>query len=138
MSPLIATVLLMAFAVALGGMIMNWSVEIGVNDECQDLQSEISVTQFCTRNDNIILRAASSEDAPPIQNVKLTIFSGDYENTVNVKNSELTPSNTLELSIPATIDGESRVDLIGVVGPKGKPYVCTETPIERVDPIRPC
>ena len=32
MSPLIATVLLIAFAVALGAMIMNWSADVVVDD----------------------------------------------------------------------------------------------------------
>ncbi len=138
MSPLIATVLLMAFAVALGGMIMNWSVDIGVNDECASLPEAVTVTQFCTMDGNILLRAASSREAPSVQGIMIRVQTGDIENIVNVKNSGITPGKDIRLAIPVSTAEDSTVELIGVVGPKSKPFACKETPIERVDPIREC
>lgn len=136
MSPLIATILLMAFAVALGGMIMNWSIDISINGECEEIR--VSVSQFCTQEGNIILRGRSLENGVPLLGVKLLVSTEDIEHAVNVKNSALQPGEPLALQIPFTPTDATRVDLLGVIGSEANPYTCEENPIERVDPIRPC
>ena len=42
-SPLIATILLIAFAVALGSVVLNWSLNIGIDskDKCNDLEIKL-------------------------------------------------------------------------------------------------
>jgi hypothetical protein len=136
MSPLIATVLLMAFAVALGGMIMNWSLDMSTNSECDAI--DIHVTQFCTQGNSILLRMQSSGESAPLQGVRLDVLSDSIEQSINVRGSELEPSNPLALDIPFAVPGDARVELIGVVGPKAEPFACKDRPIERVEPIKPC
>lgn len=138
MSPLIATVLLMAFAVALGAMLMNSRFDINVNSDCDDLQEHVQVTHLCVQGSTVVLRAQAGPDGPVVQGVKLTIVSGEIENTVNVLNSKLEPNGRLDLSVPVLAPAGAHVDLIGLVGPAAEPVACTDTPIERVDPIQPC
>ncbi len=139
MSPLIATVLLMAFAVALGGMIMNWSIDAGTNSDCEDLSTHVKVLEFCSQGSDVILRMQADASGPAVQGIKLSVLTDDIENTVNVKNAELKPGERLDLSIPVLVkEGASRVDLLGIIGPKAEPYLCDQNPIERVDPIAAC
>ncbi|MDD9952860.1 MAG: hypothetical protein OXR66_00825 [Candidatus Woesearchaeota archaeon] len=135
MSPLIATVLLMAFAVALGGMIMNLSIDVSTNGDCE-LLSEISVEQFCADADGVRVRVRNTGEVH-VQQIQLKVLTGNIEHDLNVKNSALPPNELLALSIPFTASN-ARVDLLGVIGSEDDPYVCTEFPIERVDPIQPC
>lgn len=137
MSPLIATVLLMAFAVALGGMIMNWKVDITSNDECE-LMRTITVTQFCSMDSSVRLRMQAGPDTPSLQRIQLRLTANEIEQVVSVKNAQLEKNSPLELSIPVTLSGDTAVDLLGVVGPNAEPFICVQHPIERVDPIRPC
>ncbi|MBR9700522.1 hypothetical protein GOV11_01515 [Candidatus Woesearchaeota archaeon] len=136
MSPLIATILLMAFAVALGGMIMNWSIDISINNECE--QIEVSISQFCIEGDNINLRGRVLDDSVNLQGVKLLIVTGQAESLVNIKDSATDAGEDISLKIPVLVADGSRVDLIGVVGSKQNPVACEEFPMERADPISPC
>lgn len=136
MSPLIATVLLMAFAVALGGMIMNWSIDVSINNECSEIN--VKVTTFCTQDNSIVLRMQNQQASVPLQAVQLNILNQDIEHVVNVKNSELPTGDQLALSIPFGVQERARVEVIGVVGSKADPFVCEDTPIQAVDPIQEC
>lgn len=44
-SPLIATILLIAFAVALGSVIMNWGLNLDLSDKCNTLDFELRPIQ---------------------------------------------------------------------------------------------
>lgn len=134
MSPLIATVLLMAFAVALGGMIMNWSIDVSINNECKNI--DVAVTKFCSQDSTIVVEMRNRGMA--LRGIQLNILSEEIEHVVNVKNSALGEGERLALSIPFAVPEEARVDLIGVIGSQADQYVCKEMPIERVDPIQPC
>lgn len=138
MSPLIATVLLMAFAVALGGMIMNWKFDFNVNSDCDRLREHVNIAQLCMVDNSIDLIAEADKDSPTIQGIKLNILSGKVENTASVLNSRIAPGERLHLSIPVLVPENARVDVIGIVGPQAEPFVCQDTPIERVEPIQPC
>ncbi|MFC2136176.1 archaellin/type IV pilin N-terminal domain-containing protein [Bacteroidota bacterium] len=58
LSPIIATVLLIAFAVAIGAMIMSWTAGIvKESPECKDLPEDIiSPNAFCKLTDKVIPR----------------------------------------------------------------------------------
>ncbi|NQU98883.1 hypothetical protein HQ533_05440 [Candidatus Woesearchaeota archaeon] len=58
LSPIIATILLIAFAVAIGAMIMSWTAGIVKEaPECGDLPEEIiKSSAFCKMTDKIIPR----------------------------------------------------------------------------------
>ncbi|MFH1589726.1 MAG: archaellin/type IV pilin N-terminal domain-containing protein [archaeon] len=57
-SPIIATILLIAFAVAIGAMIMSWTTNAVTTDsKCVDLPTEIlNSNAFCKVTDSIIPR----------------------------------------------------------------------------------
>ena len=58
LSPIVATVLLIAFAVAIGAMIMSWTTGIVKEaPSCKDIPSEIiNSNNFCKQADKIIPR----------------------------------------------------------------------------------
>ena len=62
-SPIVATVLLIAFAVALGAMIMNWSSNIGDTEEtgCEDLVIT-ETTPLCELDNKIIPIAVNKDE----------------------------------------------------------------------------
>lgn len=136
MSPLIATVLLMAFAVALGGMIMNWSIDISVNSECEEIDTQ--VTRFCAQEDNILVGLRASEESSPLNGIRINLLKGDIEHVLNIKNSQVTPGERTDLSIPFSGALGSKVTLLGVVGSENTKVVCEQNPIEIVDPIESC
>ncbi len=136
MSPLIATILLMAFAVALGGMIMNWSFDISVNGECENI--DVTINQFCIQNDELFLRGFASEDSAKLVGLKLLVITDTEEVAVNMKNSAVEPGTDISLKVPFSYSDEARVELIGKVGSEGDPFTCSSNPIERVDPISEC
>jgi FlaG/FlaF family flagellin (archaellin) len=136
MSPLIATVLLMAFAVALGGMIMNWTAGASIGGgECNNIK--VDVINFCSKEDSIYLNMRNSGDSVPLQGVKVNVLIANFENTLNIKNSQLAKGQPLQIDIPATTASNTRVDIIGVVGSEVNPFVCTK-PLARAEPLTPC
>lgn len=58
LSPIIATILLIAFAVAIGAMIMNWTADITTEmPSCEDLPGDIlDPNAFCKTSYSIIPR----------------------------------------------------------------------------------
>jgi len=58
LSPIVATVLLIAFAVALGAMIMSWTTGIAKEaPSCKDIPTEIiNADNFCKMADKVIQR----------------------------------------------------------------------------------
>jgi len=135
MSPLIATVLLMAFAVALGGMIMNWSVDKGTGGDCDSIN--VKVVQFCTKSDRIQLSMRNDPGGVRLVGIKLGISESSIESSLRIKDSALQPGQPLEISVPAATTSATRVDIIGVVGSDANPISCT-VPIATADPIAPC
>lgn len=90
-SPLIATVLLIAFAVALGAMIMNWSSnllsESSLGNACEKTKISL-VGKFCWKDNQInleILNSGTSE----IQELVLRANSKEVENEIHMKDSKL-------------------------------------------------
>lgn len=136
MSPLIATVLLMAFAVALGGMIMNWSIDVSTSGECDAIK--VHVEQFCTEEGKVRLRMQNLPSSVPLQGIKLIVTSENVENTLTVRGSEVDAGAPLEILIPYAGGTGAKVDLVGVIGSAADPYTCSEAPIGSVDPIGPC
>jgi flagellin-like protein len=136
MSPLIATVLLMAFAVALGGMIMNWSIDASSNSgDCENIK--IHVSQLCAKDDKIFLTLRNDKESAELRGIKLNLIESSIESTLSIKDSALAPGQPLDISIPAATAFDTRVDILAVVGSEENPYTCTD-PKERAAPIRQC
>ncbi|HLP79791.1 MAG TPA: archaellin/type IV pilin N-terminal domain-containing protein [Acidobacteriota bacterium] len=103
LSPLVATVLLIAFAVSLGAVVMNLGVSI-VKDPCSNAKVEIllanSVHKVCFDNKLNVVNVALANNEVPVDGVKITM-TGD---TVEVYES-YQPFGTLDkqvLVIPTT------------------------------------
>jgi len=64
LSPIIATILLIAFAVAIGAMIMSWTAGIVKEaPQCDELPEHIiNPNAFCTLTDKVIPRIKTEED----------------------------------------------------------------------------
>jgi flagellin-like protein len=136
MSPLIATILLMAFAVALGGMIMNISIDSSANEDCE--QIKIQVSKFCAADNKILLSLRNDKQSVPLRQIKLSFVQAGIENTLSIKDSDLTLGQPLEeIAVSTSISPGTRVDVIGVVGNENNPVVCTD-PIAQADPIKEC
>lgn len=136
MSPLIATVLLMAFAVALGGMIMNWSIDAGSNSECDKIA--VSVQHFCATEKGVLLTLRNNRESVPLQGVKVNLLEANIESTLSIRDSALEPGQLLErIEIPAATSPETTADILGVVGSSANPITCTE-PLARAGPLQRC
>lgn len=136
MSPLIATVLLMAFAVALGGMIMNWS--IGASSQSGDCEHiTLRVTQLCAKDDKIFLSLRNDKESAPLRGIKLDLIESSIESTLSIKDSSLLPGQPLEISIPAATTLNTKVNVLAVVGTDANPFTCTD-PKEQANPIKQC
>ncbi len=83
MSPLIATVLLMAFAVALGGMIMNWSSGGGeeVKMDCSGVQ--LQSIKVCSDGTGVNMRVRNT-GTEVIGALGMTVETGDPNPTLIV------------------------------------------------------
>ena len=136
MSPLIATVLLMAFAVALGGMIMNLSIDFGANKDCEAIKTQ--VTQFCARENRIDLQLFNLQDGVPLQGVRVEIQDAGVESALTVRDSAVAPGASLKIGIPFAASPSANANVIGIVGSPAAPYACTEAPVAKAEPLRPC
>jgi flagellin-like protein len=135
MSPLIATILLMAFAVALGGMIMNWSIDVSINGDCDKIA--LSVTQFCSDEGTVVIRGANAEESVPLEGLQVVVSSGNVESVVNIKDSAVSLGQRVALNLPVAIPSGASVSLLGIVGDAQHPFVCEE-PIRSIATLEPC
>ena len=136
MSPLIATVLLMAFAVALGGMIMNWSIDTVTNGDCGSLK--VQVNHLCTTDTGISLSVRNDKAGVTIHQIQVVFTQGGFENRLLIKDSALTPGQPLDnVQIPVTVASGTKVDLIGIVGNAPNTVTCS-VPIYTSSAIQKC
>jgi hypothetical protein len=111
MSPLIATVLLIAFAVALGAMIMNWSAgiesgESGMVAGCDDIS--LTTTKNICYSDNALKITLKNNGAERVSavSIHLTNIAEDLDMTMRVKDSTIIPGETIERSLPILHPGD--------------------------------
>ena len=98
-SPLIATVLLMAFAVALGGMIMNWSAKPIVLG-CDKIA--IETNQFC-RGERAIALTIQNTGEEEIAQIALKLKNGEDVFEVTVPDSKIALGQTLRKQVPVLL-----------------------------------
>lgn len=119
MSPLIATVLLMAFAVALGGMIMNWSSggseEAGpATDACKEITLQSS--QNCVGSGGINLRVRNT-GTENIGQLGMVVETGEANPTViPIPDSKLAKGESKSLRVTLPLPVGSRVSLYPYLG----------------------
>lgn len=136
MSPLIATVLLMAFAVALGGMVMNWSIDASTRSgDCA--VASITVMHLCSKEGGVLLTMRNDRESVTLRGIKLNLVEASIESTLSIRDSQLEPGQQFDREIPAPTTSSTRAEILGVVGSEGSPITCTE-PLEVAEPIMPC
>jgi len=135
MSPLIATVLLIAFAVALGAMIMNWSsgLEEGNPEEpvstnpCENVRLELANADpmFCYQEDMIKFRVVNA-GTKKIDAVLVRTFdqNGQELNTV-LPQSIVQTGQTFAAELPFDKEGLIHVELIPRVVTSSGENLCT-------------
>lgn len=136
MSPLIATVLLMAFAVALGGMIMNWGDRM-VNDPlqmCQDV--DLNVRTFCSSDNGIRINVENEGDVP-IATLTVSVSGAGGEFSTDVGNSGLGADQRLQSTIPIAVKQGDTVTLFSKLGQDQDIKLCPQ-PIVQVSPLPNC
>ena len=132
MSPLIATVLLIAFAVAIGAMIMNWSTSLGESTggpDCSGINMIIN-PYFCYA-DNLI-KMSVKNTGERIEALTLRISDDNIEQDISLKNSQ-----AIKKEIPYVKNGKAYVALIPNILYNDKIVPCAN-PILETDDIPAC
>jgi flagellin-like protein len=142
-SPLIATVLLIAFAVSIGTMIMNWGKDAVAVGDCSETKLEVQTINdkplFCydTLNNkvNVMIKNIGSTD---INRLKMRIVTPDFNTEdVEVIDSAIESGDIKTKNIDYTHSGTFRVEIIPVISIGGKERICSEKYVY-VDNIQPC
>lgn len=143
MSPLIATVLLIAFAVALGAMIMNWSTDIEESESpgktpttvnpCGAISIELNEVfgkkLFCYQNNTIkfnIVNTGSRE----ITGIQLRTVDNSLQIVAkDVPSSRIAVGGTFDHTFAYDKSGKVHVELVPYVVEDSEPYYCVKQQI---------
>jgi flagellin-like protein len=119
MSPLIATVLLIAFAVALGAMIMNWSAGVEAESHvkvevCEDV-SIVSIQNACYTGNALRFDVRNNGDKR-IDGLLLGSSNAASELDIRIKDSALIVGENTQRTVPFFYDGgEVRLEFIPLI-----------------------
>jgi flagellin-like protein len=142
-SPLIATVLLIAFAVSIGTMIMNWGKDAVAVGDCTETKLEVQMFSekpvFCydTLNGkiNVMIKNTGSTD---VDRLKMRTIMPDFTNEdVELADSAIKSGDIKTKNIEYVHSGKFRVEIIPVITVGGKDRVCSEKYIY-IDDIGSC
>lgn len=143
-SPLIATVLLIAFAVSIGTLIMNIGKDVLADvGDCTDVKMEVQTINgrplFCHDSDNdkinMMIKNTGGVD---IKYIKLGITTADFNHEeINVDDSDFKAGKTLTKSIDYSREGSFKTEIIPVITASGKETVCLDNAIV-AETIGPC
>lgn len=98
MSPLVATVLLIAFAVALGAMIMNLSGPAGKEGETSKLCEDVSITTnkpICYEEDSVKF-TIKNDGTVKIDGIQLIVEEGVDSVTHKIGDSSMIPGESID------------------------------------------
>ena len=135
MSPLIATVLLIAFAVAMGAMIMNWSSSLGESlatqgPDCSGIN--IIKNPVICYSQNLIKISVRNEGIE-VQDLTVKISDSNTENKISLKNSHMKQGDHLEKDIPFAKTSTTYISIIPSVDQNGKAVQCDLPALEIPD-----
>jgi flagellin-like protein len=132
-SPLIATVLMIAFAVAIGTMLMNLGKDaIASVGDCPDVKLDIQTINgkplFCydTLNNkiNVMIKNSGNVD---IEKLQLRVTSPDFSSDdVDIAQSSLKTGAILTKNIGYTKSGAFKVEFIPIIVFSGKEKSCLD------------
>jgi len=142
-SPLIATVLLIAFAVSIGTMIMSWGKDVASVGDCSETRLEVQVISckplFCydTLNNkiNVMVKNVGSTN---IDRLKMRVVAPDFSaEDKDVDDSFIKAGDIMTKNIDYTKSGKFRVELIPIITVGGKEAVCSDKSVY-IDDIGSC
>lgn len=135
MSPLIATILLMAFAVALGAVIMNWSVDI--EDGGPDCGAvKLHILQACLAEGKVELSLKNVGDVN-IAGVKLIITDPPVQSEMSIANSQMGSGKELSVQLPFGFSKTAKVGLVPSLDIRGELIACA-APLQEWDGLPSC
>ena len=135
MSPLIATILLMAFAVALGAVIMNWSVDIEAGGpDCGSVK--LRIQQACIADGKVELSLKNIGEVN-IAEVTLVITDPPVESKMTIANSRMGSGKELSVQLPFGFSSSSKVGLIPSLEVRGQAVACP-APLQEWDGLPNC
>ncbi|MCA9478101.1 MAG: hypothetical protein KC535_03065 [Nanoarchaeota archaeon] len=128
MSPLIATVLLIAFAVAMGAMIMNWSAGIegegeGMPNYCEGIS--ISTNQgACFSNNAISFNVVNNGDQK-VDGILLSSLADGTSIDIKIKDTALIKGENIDKNVPYLYSGGSvELEFVPLVVENGEVVEC--------------
>lgn len=131
-SPLIATVLLIAFAVSIGTMIMNWGKDAVAVGDCTETKLEVQMFSekpvFCydTLNNrvNVMIKNTGSTD---VDRMKMRVILPDFTTEDrDLPDSGIKSGDIKTKNIDYVHSGKFRVEIIPIITVGGKERVCSE------------
>ncbi|KYK26741.1 hypothetical protein AYK26_04680 [Euryarchaeota archaeon SM23-78] len=137
MSPLIATVLLIAFAVALGTVIVAWLPEIlgpGGGPNCDNIFLDLN-PYLCFENN--MLKISVKNVGDPVEEVTVEWVDDSGPGDRLLPNSKLGSGATLKRDIPFAKSGKTYVALTASVSSMGEVAPCSEPALE-IDDLPDC
>jgi len=142
-SPLIATVLLIAFAVSIGVMIMNGGKDIANVGDCSETKLEVQMINdkplFCydmlNNKVNVMMKNVGSTD---IESLKMRVVAADFSTEdVEIPDSAIEVGDIKTKNIAYTKAGRFRVEIIPIISSGGKEKICADKYVF-VDDISTC
>lgn len=125
-SPLIATVLLMAFAVAIGGMIMNWSSNFDETFQIGCGEVQLEKIDFCRTETGVSVWVKNVGDQK-VAGLTLKQFRGEeLLLSTEVPGTEIPKDDSLRKDLPITVDAGTRVGLYASILKNNEPTLCTD------------
>lgn len=138
MSPLIATMLLIAFAVALGAMIMNWSSTLGEKGtggpDCSNIMMEISPYLCYAEN---MIKISVKNTGKAVESITLKLVDSSGETTKVLPDSKLASGEVLNRDIPFAKSGKTYLALTPSINHKEQLTPCPN-PAIKIDDLPNC
>ncbi len=146
MSPLIVTILLIALAVALGAMIMNWTSDVAASvpgGSCDDTviepQSAFGGELICFDEEEGVIRLVVKNSGRSTLNslVYRQVTQDMRVRDMAMPDSRLRPGDIYEGTIRHDGNGGVHLELIPEIIVEGEPALCTDRSLVR-ESIGPC
>jgi len=134
MSPLIATILLIAFAVALGTMIITWAPQLGESKTPDCSAISMFISPYLCYAENMIRMSVRNTGAP-VAGLALRIVDDTGETIRNLPNSSISKGGLFKRDVPHIISktAPTRVSLIPSILFNGEVVQCDKPVIDIAD-----
>ena len=128
MSPLIATILLIAFAVALGTMIITWlpNLDKGTGPDCSGVTMFIS-PYLCYAENMIKMSIRNSGD--PVAAITVKVIGSDAENIILLRESAVEAGSIFMKDVSYTKTGKTAVELYPSIKVNEEVVLCDDPAI---------